>query len=145
MCENIDRPTLYTNKKLLLLLLSLIIQLISRSMDLWNIYFISSLCSIDKLSFPPFRSSASSFSSQCLLLFLKASWSCVFFLTLFTFVICTSMASWKTQFLPRIWPTQLSFLRRIFRRNITNPIGFSRRIVYLFTSVLFSTIRSRIH
>ena len=35
--------------------------LMSRFIDLWNITCISSLCSIDKLSFPPFRSSASIF------------------------------------------------------------------------------------
>ena len=74
-----------------------------------------------------FRSSASSFSSQYLLLFLKSSRSCVLLLpTPFTSVIRPSMASWKRQFLRRIWPNQLAFLRRI-----------------LFRSVLFSHIKSR--
>ena len=63
-----------------------------------------------------FRSSASSFSSQYLLLFLKSSRSCVLLLpTSFTSAIC-----------PSIWPIQLTFLRRI-----------------LFRSVLFSPIRPR--
>ena len=61
-----------------------------------------------------FRSSASSFSSQYLLLFLKSSRSCVLLLpTPFTSDICPSMASWRTQFLLRIWRIQLTFLRRM--------------------------------
>ena len=52
-----------------------------------------------------FLSSASSFSSQYLLLFLKSSRSCVLLLpTPFISVICPSMASWRRQFLLRIWP-----------------------------------------
>ena len=39
---------------LLLLLLLLFMLLVSRSIGLWKITCISSLCSIDKLSFPPF-------------------------------------------------------------------------------------------
>ena len=35
--------------------------LVSRSMDLWKIACIASLCSCDKLSFPSLLSSASSF------------------------------------------------------------------------------------
>ena len=74
-----------------------------------------------------FRSSASSFSSQYLLLFLKPSRSCVVLLpTPFTSVIFPSMPSWRRQFLLRIWAIQFTFLRRI-----------------LFRSVLFSPIRSR--
>ena len=74
-----------------------------------------------------FQSSASFFSSQYLLLFLKSSRSCVLLLpTPFTSVICPSAASWIRQFLLRIWPIQLAFLRRI-----------------LFNSVLFSPISSR--
>ena len=66
-----------------------------------------------------FRSSASSFSSQYLLLFLKSSWSCVLLLpTPFTSVICPSMASWRKQFLLRIWPIQLTFLRRLLFRSV---------------------------
>ena len=53
--------------------------LISRSMDLRKTCF-SSICSIDKLSSPFFRSSASSFSSQYLILFLNSSRSCVLLL-----------------------------------------------------------------
>ena len=50
-----------------------------------------------------FRSSASSFSSQYLLLFLKSSGSCVPLLpTPFTSIICPSMASRRRQFLLRI-------------------------------------------
>ena len=87
---------------------------------------ISSLCSVDKLSFHLFRSSASSFNFQYLLLFLKSSRGCVLLLVLptpFTFVICPS---WRRQFLLRIRPIQLVFLHTI-----------------LFRSVLFSPIRSR--
>ena len=69
----------------------------------------------------PFRSSASSFSSQYLLLFLKSSRICVLFLpTPFASVM---KASWKRQFLLRIWPIQLLFLRRIlFRCVLSSPI-----------------------
>ena len=74
-----------------------------------------------------FRSSASSFSSQYLLLFLKSSRSCVLLLfTPFTSVICPSMTSWRRQFLLRVWAILLDFLRMI-----------------LFRSVLFFPIRSR--
>ena len=74
-----------------------------------------------------FRSSASSFSSQYLLLCLISPKSYVLLLpTPFTSVICSSMASWRKQFLLRIWPFQLAFLHRI-----------------LFISVVFSPIRSR--
>ena len=74
-----------------------------------------------------FRSSAYSFSSQYLLLSLKSSRICVILLpTPLTSVIRPSMASCRRQFLLRIWPIQLAFLRRIF-----------------FRSVLFSPIRSR--
>ena len=87
---------------------------VSRSMDLyfvhqkmskvWRTWDLGLLYSCDKLSFPYFRSSASSFSSQYLLLFLKSSRSCVLlFLPIsFTSVICPSMASSRRQFLLRI-------------------------------------------
>ena len=92
-------------------------------MDLWMIC----VCWTDKPSFPSFVSTASSFSSQYLFLFLKSSRSCVLLLfTPFTSVICPSVASWRRQFLLRIGPIQLAFLWRI-----------------LFRSVLFSPIRSR--
>ena len=98
--------------------------LISRSMDLWKISSISSLCSIDKLSFPSF--SISSFSSRHFLLFVKSSRSCIFLLpTHFTYVICPSMASRKRQFLLRIWPIQLDFLRRILFRSHINKLKLS--------------------
>ena len=68
------------------------ILLISRSMDLWNICIVS-LCSIDKLSFTSFSNSASSFSSQYLILFLKLSRSCVLLLpTPFT---SSSVLQWR--------------------------------------------------
>ena len=58
--------------------------------------------------------------------FFKLSRKCVLILpNPFTSVICPSMASWRRQFLLRICPIQLAFLRRI-----------------LFRSVLFSPIRS---
>ena len=65
-----------TLQKLELLFLLLRILLISRSMDLWIIAFISSLCSCDKLSFPPFQSSAFSLAPS-IVLFLKSSRSWV--------------------------------------------------------------------
>ena len=99
--------------------------LISRSMDLRKI-FISSLCSIDKLCFHLFGSSVSAFSSQYLLLFLKSSESSVLLPTPFTSVICPLMASWRRQFIFRIWSIHLAFLCRI-----------------LFRSVLFSPVCSR--
>jgi hypothetical protein len=76
-------------------------------------------------SFHIFRSSASSFSSQYILLFLKSWRCCVLFPpTYFTSVICPSMASRRRQFLFRIWPIQLVFLWRIlFRSVIFSPIS----------------------
>ena len=86
------------------------------------ITFISSLWLIANLFFfHLFRSSASSFSSQYLLLFLKSSRICLLLLllpTAFNSVICSSMASWKRQFLLRILPTQLAFLHRTFFRSV---------------------------
>ena len=76
-----------------------------------------------------FGPSAFSFISQYLL-FLKSSRSCVVAVLLlptpFIFVIFPSLASWRRQFVLKIWPIQLAFLRRI-----------------LFISVLFSPISSR--
>ena len=65
-----------------------------------------------------FRSWASSFNSQYLLLFLKSFRSCVLLPTPFTSVICPSVKSWRRQFLLRMWPTQMAFLRRILSRNV---------------------------
>ena len=67
------------------------------------------------------RSSASSFSSQYLLLFLKSSRSCVLLFPIhFANVICPS---WRRQFLLRIWPIKLAFLHNIiFRSALYSPI-----------------------
>ena len=51
-------------------------------------------------------------SSQYLLCFFKSS-SSVLLPTPFTSVICPLAASWKRQYLLRIWPIQLAFLLRI--------------------------------
>ena len=68
-----------------------------------------------------FRSSASSFSSLYLLLFLKQIEAVL--PTPFTSVICPSMALWRRQFIFEIWQIQLDFLRRIlFRSVIFSPI-----------------------
>ena len=84
--------------------------LISRSMDLCNIQaYLSSLCSINKLSFPSIRCSASSFSSEYLLLFLKASRSCVPLPIPFNFVICRSIESRRRLFILGILPMQLAY------------------------------------
>ena len=69
--------------EVLILLLSML--LISRSKDLWKILM---NCRLHL-----FRSSASSFSSQYFLLFLKSSRSCVLLPTPFTSIICPLMAS----------------------------------------------------
>ena len=74
---------------------------ISKFMDLWKIC-ISSLCSIDKLSF-----TSVSIFTFLLLLFLKSSKSCFLLPTPFTIVICPSITN------------------EISSQNITNPIGFS--------------------
>ena len=68
--------------------------------------------------FHVFRASATSVSSQCLLLFLKSSRSCVLFSTPFSPVICPSNASWRRQFLLWIRPIQLTFLHRILLRSV---------------------------
>ena len=106
---------------IIILLLSML--LISRTVDLWIVlpYVRLINCHLHL-----FRSSASSFSSQYLLLFLRSSRSCVLVLpTPFTSVLCPSMASRRRQFLLTIWPIQLAFLLTI-----------------LFIIILFSPIRS---
>ena len=93
----------------------------------------------------PFRSSASSFSSQYLLLLLKSSRSCVLLLlpTPFTCVISPLMALWRRQFLLRIWPTQLAFLRRIlFRSVLFSPIRFLTSSLVTFKTILSSPFSS---
>ena len=63
------------------------------------------------------RSSASSFSSQNLLLFLKLLSTCVLFLpTPFTSNIWPSVASWWRQFILRVWP--ITFLHMILFRSV---------------------------
>ena len=110
-----------------LLLLSTL--LISRSMDLWKIS-ISSLCSIDKLLFPSFSISA---SSQYLM-FLKSSRSCVLLPTPFASVFCPPMASWRGQFLLRIWPIQLTFLHRILF-EVFSSLLYIQELVHWFLSL----------
>ena len=99
------------------LLLLFIMLLISRSKEDTYVWLIN--CRLHL-----FRSSASSFSSQYLLLFLKSSRSCVCILPpLFISIICPSMASWTGQFLLRIWPNQLAFQCKIlFRSDVFSPI-----------------------
>ena len=89
-----------------------------------------------------FRFSASSFSSQYLLLFLKSSRSFVLLLpTLFTSVICPSMASWR-QFFLIIRPIQLAFLCRIlFRRVLFFPVcSRTSSIVHFSVYFIFSIL-----
>jgi hypothetical protein len=69
--------------------------------------------------------SASSFSFQYLLLFLKSSRGCVLLLLLllllptpFTSVICPSMVPWRRQFLLIIWLFQLDLICRILFRSV---------------------------
>ena len=93
-------------------LLSLSTVLIVRFMDLQVVCL--PYVRLINCRFLPFRSSASFFSSQYLLLFLKSSRSSVLLLpTPFTSVICPSMAPWRRQFLLKIWSIQLAILRRI--------------------------------
>ena len=94
-----------------------------------------------------FRSSASSFSSQYLLLFLKSSKSCVILLpTPFNSIICPSMASWRRQFLLRIWPIQLAFLRRILLISIksidSHKININLMWLYLCRWLYVAELRS---
>ena len=72
-----------------------------------------------KCRFHLFRSSASSFSSQYLLLFPNSSRNWVLLIPIhFTSVICPSLASWRRQFLLRIWRIQLTFLRSILFKSV---------------------------
>ena len=116
--------------------------LISRSKDMEDTYVRLRNCSLHL-----FRSSASSFSSQYLLLFLKSSRSCVrLFPTPFTSVICTSMASWRRQFLLRIWLIQLAFLRRIlFRSDLFSPIRSRTCSLVTFSGHFIFSILFRHH
>ena len=92
--------------------------LISKFKDLRNICI--SYVRLINHCFHLFRYLASSFSSQHLL-FLKSSRSCVLLLpTPFTSIICPSVASWRRQFLFRIWSIQLTFLHRILFRSVCN-------------------------
>ena len=93
---------------LLLLLLFLLISmlLISMSIDLWKIICTSSLVRLINCRFHLFRYSASSFSSQYLILFLSHQGAVLFF---FFF-------------------RHLSFnyiMKTIYSQNMTNSIGFS--------------------
>ena len=94
-------------------------------------------------SFHFFPSLAFSFSSQYLLLFLKSSRSCVLLIpTPFTSAICPSTESWILQFLLRIWPTQLTFLRWIlFRSDLFSPKCLrTYSLVTLFFYFIFSIL-----
>jgi hypothetical protein len=134
-------------------------RLIISSLDLWKITCIC-LYLRYKLSFPSFLSSTSSFSFQYLLVFLKSSRSFVLLLPIhFTSVMSPLMASWTRQFLLRIWPTQLNFLRRILFRSslfsstrsrtsslVTFSSHFSSSILLQYhVSKLFKYIRSNFH
>ena len=71
---------------------------LSRYMDLRKIICVSSLCLCEQREFTPFRSSASSSSSQYVLMFCKSIRSFfLMLLTLFTSVIFLSMASQRRQ------------------------------------------------
>ena len=70
-----------------------IMLLISRSMDLWRIIYITPL--FINCCFHLFRSSTSFFSSQYLLLFLKTSRSSFFLPSPFIFVICPSVVEYE--------------------------------------------------
>jgi hypothetical protein len=90
--------------------------LISRS---YGIYVCVPYVRLINCRFHLFRSSAFFFSSQYLLLFLKSCRSCVLLIpTPFISVICPSIVSWRRQFLLKIWPIQLAFLRRILFRSV---------------------------
>ena len=85
----------------------------------------------------PFRSSASSFSSQYLLPFLKSSRTCVLLLLLlpstsFTSSISPLMALWRKPFLLKRWPIQLAFLCRIFFRRVFFTLIRSRTSIVTF-------------
>ena len=105
--------------------------------------YISSLCSIDKLS------SASSFNPHHLLLLLKSSRSCVLsHPTPFTSSTCPSMTSWRRQFLLRIWLIQLTFQHRIlFRSFLFFPIRTRTcSLVILSDHFIFSIrVRGRVY
>ena len=93
--------------------------LFSRSMDLWKKTGISSYVRVINCRFHLFRSSTSSSSSHYLILFLKSSRNCIVFCpTHFTSIICSSITPWRKQFLIRIRPTKLTFLRRILFRSV---------------------------
>ena len=111
--------------------------------------FISSVCSIDKLSFPPFfRSSASWFSSQYLPLFCQIIKHCVLLLPIlpnpFTLVICPSMESRKRQFHLKTWLIQLAFRCRVLFVCPLLSYTFKKvfisyfRLPYLFHSTVAS-------
>ena len=86
-----------------------------------------------------FRSSSSTFSSQYLL-FLKSSRSCIILLTIpFTSVIFPSIVSWRRQFLLRIWPIQLAFLRSILFRSVLFSYTFKNLFISYFLWQILSS------
>ena len=78
-----------------------------------------------------FRYSASPFSSQYLLFF-KSSRSCVllFLPTPFTSVIWPSMASWRRQFLLRIWLKSVLFYP--IHSRTSSLVSFSEQCIFSF-------------
>ena len=118
------------------------ILLISRPMYVWKITCISPYVWLMNCRFHLSRSSASSFSSDYLLLFHKSLRSCVLVATPFISVICPALASWGRQFLLWIWSIQFGFLRRILFRNVLfSPIS-SRTcsFVTFFDHFIFSIL-----
>ena len=90
-----------------------------------------------------FRSSSSPFSSQCLILFIKSSRSCILLLLLpisFCSVICLSMSSWRRRLLLKIWPIKLALVPRIL---FVCPL-FSYMFKNVFITYFFLTIVSSV-
>ena len=85
-----------------------------------------------------FRSSASSFSAQYILLFLKSCKTYVLLLpTPFTSVICTSMASWRRQFVLRIWQSNWLFYVGYYL-EVSSSLLYGQELHWLFSLTILS-------
>ena len=116
--------------------------IISRSMDLWKQRIFLLYVHVINCRFHLFQSSASIFSSEYLLLYLKSSSAILLFSTPFIYIICPSMASWRRQFLLRIWPI---FCMQDIRSALFFPICLRTSLLVTFSDHFIFSILFQYH
>ena len=121
---------------------------VDTSLDLWKRTCFSTFCSRDKMLFLPFSIFRFSFSPQFIFLILK--WSKRNHISgyssssssssyLFPFSHLSSMTSCKRQFLLRIYPIQLDFLRKICLEASSSLIYVEESLHWLFSFTICSS------